>query len=576
MRRYLPFPVFLFLILWIGLMVVGRASLFSDPGTFWHTVLGDGVLHHRSLNTHDTFSYTYAGQPWLSLQWLAEWAMAAANAIGGWDTLLLATVTLLAAFYAWIGARLARCGLHPVLATLAVLLTIAASSHHFHARPHLGSIILLGVSFALLCDVEAGRVRPLRLAALVPLFVVWTNVHGGVLAGLASIGLVVSIWTAWRIARAVAHRRGWHIDPASFPTPLSNKCELLTAWLTVAACAAALLINPYGAAMVEAWLAILRMPLTGLVVEHRALSITTPEGLTTAALGLAYVALLVDTLRTRGWRQAQATWILPAVWLLLAFSRIRHGPLFAAVGAIAMAELLPYSRLAVWLAQFDLFAHSAISSSARREEEPAPTRADCTIQPLASNAAGFPWRAGVIPIGLVALALLLQHQKVQVPVLGANWARQDGGRWPVALLPELKQLEAEAAARRHAAVATGLSGELSELRLFHPLDYGGFLIYNTPGLKTFIDDRCELYGPEFLTEYVAAEREQPEQIETWNRRYRFDAALVHAGSPFDRYLAQSPRWQLVRRAGSAALYRRTAGETAAAQVEQPGGFVAAQ
>lgn len=566
MQRYLSYPVLLFLILWIGLMIVGRASLFADPGVFWHTVLGGDVLNGLHLTTHDTFSYTNAGQPWLSLQWLADGGMAAAHAWGGWDTLLLTTATLLAAFYAWIGARLVRCGLHPILATAAVMVTIAASSHHFHARPHLGSILFLGLTFGLLCDVEAGRVRPVRLIWLVPLFVVWTNVHGGVLAGLASLGLVVAGWTTWHIARAVCRRLNWQVDDAAFPTPLTTPGQMLMAWLVVASCAAALLLNPYGPAMIEAWLAILRMPLTGLIVEHRALNIATPVGFVTAALGLAYLVLLVDTLRHRGWQHVRVTWLLPVVWMLLAWSRVRHGPLFAAVGAIAFAELLPYSRLAAWLTRFELFtapsreASPAHDAAATQPPEPAQRT------PVFNSAAC--WRAGVIPVCLIALALALQHLRVPVPVLGANWARIDDARWPMALLPELKDLEAEAIARRDVALAAGLPVTAAPLRLFNALDYGGFLIYYTPGLKTFIDDRCELYGTEFLSRYVEAEQGQGQWINAWDRQYGFEAALVHAGSPLDRYLAQAPGWQLVRRAGSGALYRRKADNVPAAHVTQ--------
>ena len=36
--------------------------------------------------------------------------------------------------------------------------------------------------------------------------------------------------------------------------------------------------------------------------------------------------------------------------------------------------------------------------------------------------------------------------------------------------------------------------------------FGGFLIYHTPGFRVFIDDRCELYGDEFMVKYVKAGR----------------------------------------------------------------------
>src|SRR5207247_1486579 len=76
---------------------------------------------------------------------------------------------------------------------LAVLLFFA-SSYHFHPRPHLATIVLMGWTFARLCDVENGR-RSLRsLIWLVPVFILWTNLHGGVLGGVATVGCVAAGW----------------------------------------------------------------------------------------------------------------------------------------------------------------------------------------------------------------------------------------------------------------------------------------------------------------------------------------------------------------------------------------------
>jgi hypothetical protein len=44
---------------------------------------------------------------------------------------------------------------------------------------------------------------------------------------------------------------------------------------------------------------------------------------------------------------------------------------------------------------------------------------------------------------------------------------------------------------------------------------GGFLIDYTPGLRVFIDDRCELYGDEWLLNYVHALESDPAQVERW-------------------------------------------------------------
>jgi len=57
--------------------VAGREKMLRDPGTLWHTVVGEQVLRTGALPRTDSFSYTCQGQPWLAQQWLGECAMGA-------------------------------------------------------------------------------------------------------------------------------------------------------------------------------------------------------------------------------------------------------------------------------------------------------------------------------------------------------------------------------------------------------------------------------------------------------------------------------------------------------------------
>src|SRR5437763_3401505 len=95
-KRLLRPEIGLFLGIWLVLMVGGRSRFFLDPGTFWHTVVGEQMLVTGHLIYDDTFSFTFAGQAWSPHQWLGECLMAALHRIGGLDSLLLATVTCLA------------------------------------------------------------------------------------------------------------------------------------------------------------------------------------------------------------------------------------------------------------------------------------------------------------------------------------------------------------------------------------------------------------------------------------------------------------------------------------------------
>ena len=176
-------------------MLAGRSRLFLDPGALWHIVVGERILSQQELPSADDFSCTFAGEPWIAQQWLGECVLALLHRVGGLDTVLLATATLLAGLYTWVGHRLLRAGMHPLIAVLVVALAVLASTYHFHPRPHLINLILLGWTFARLCDFEKGRASLGSLFWLIPLYALWTNIHGGMVGGVATIAAAAAGWS---------------------------------------------------------------------------------------------------------------------------------------------------------------------------------------------------------------------------------------------------------------------------------------------------------------------------------------------------------------------------------------------
>ncbi len=499
----------IFLAIWLILLAGGQSRFFRDPGTFWHTVVGRQILATHQLGDTDVFSFTFAGQPWSPHQWLGECVLAVLHdRLDGLDTLLLATVTLLAWLYTWAAQRLIRAGLHWSLAAVVLVLAIAASTSHFHIRPHIGTILFLGCTCAFLCDFEAGRIELPRLLWLVPMYLVWTNVHGGMLGGLATLVLALAGWTAYRLL--------------GLESPLTGYRQAFAVAVVILACGLTALV-PFGLLLPRIWLGIMDSPiLPQIIMEHAPLEPTRIDGILVLLFGAVYLLALLGTLP--GW--PRVTWLLPLVWFYLACTRIRHAPLFAITALMALADILPRTRWAVRLAQSgsDLFQFPP--------EKPAPSRR------------GLDWRPALLPVGAVVAALLLQVSGVRVPLIGHGWATLDPSYWPVALLPRLRAIQ---------------HSRPEGTPIFNEYLDGGFLIYHTPGLRVFVDDRCELYGDQWLLQYVQAERGQDtaRQIAEWERTYpRFDYALTRSGSAFEAYFHRSDQWQLLEQTPTAALYRR--------------------
>ncbi len=499
--RWLAPGAVAFLLVWLLLLVTGRSAFFKDPGTFWHTTTGEMILKDGFIRA-DPYTFTHAGEWWVPSQWLGEVALAIAHRTGGFTTQLLGAVTLLAAVFALLTARFLRTGLHPILVTGVVALVLGAASSHFHVRPHLFTIAAMTVVAVFLVDTDIARPRLQRLFWLIPLCVVWTNVHGGVMGGISTVCLAFMGWVVfWKLGR---------------PSPVRSWRDVGLLALVVLGCVLSVFVSPYGRDMPRMWGTIMGAPELRLIItEHRPLDVTEPFAWPIVALAAVYLFVLYGTKRNA----IRVSWLLPLVWLVLAFDRCRHAALFAVVTCVVITAMWRHTRWALWMA-------------ARRPD---------FYQP--GSAVERPWWASVwLPTTLVVVSFVLQVTRVPVPLIGSNWVRHDPTHWPVGLLEELKANEPK-------------PGEPNRLFNSNCID-GGFVTYHAPGYKIFVDDRCELYGGPWLVDFVYTQ-DVPAALAKWEAEYgSFDFALTRTHTNFDNYFKASPAWVPVKLTSTANFYKR--------------------
>jgi hypothetical protein len=291
--------------------------------------------------------------------------------------------------------------------------------------------------------------------------------------------------------------------------------------LLVLACGLTALVNPYGTRLLRIWF-YLSGPsvLPQYILEHMPLDPSDFGGRCVLVFGGVYVAALLTTLP----RWPRVTWLIPIVWFALACKSIRHGPLFAITAGMSLADIVPHTHWARWLTRQDTYLY-------REQPEQLPIR--------------WPdWTSALVPVLIVCAATVLQIGQVRVPLLGHDWARLDPNYWPLEARPQLDEF------------ADGTP-------IFNDMLFGGFLIQYAPNVRVFVDDRCELYGDDFLQAYFEAERGHPEQIDIWARQYGVEWALVTPSpdSGFDGYLSRSDSWTPVRKSEAAVLYRRRTNRT---------------
>lgn len=121
--------------------------------------------------------------------------------------------------------------------------------------------------------------------------------------------------------------------------------------------------------------------------------------------------------------------------------------------------------------------------------------------------------------------------------------------------PTTQHLQAELDNFFPAGAVHYLSEHPQQGNMFNQYEWGGYLEWKLPQVKTFIDSRTDIFEyKDVLRDYVA--------ISTMNQTdglllsYNVEYILYPADSPLAHFLSQDPKWQCIFQDGQAVIYRR--------------------
>jgi len=182
-KKLLPDPAGFYglVVFWILLLFSGKRAL-GDGDPFWHIRAGATMLEQGRILTHDVFSHTAAGKEWIAHEWLSEVIMAFIHQVAGLPGVVIFFFFLVSLTFWFLFRTISRLG-GDWLAFFILSLTLAISTSHLLARPHLFSWFFGVLTLAIL--IRGGWF----LLLLPPLTALWTNLHGGFLLGLTLQGI---------------------------------------------------------------------------------------------------------------------------------------------------------------------------------------------------------------------------------------------------------------------------------------------------------------------------------------------------------------------------------------------------
>src|SRR5262245_11094907 len=160
----------------------------ADADLWGHVRFGIDFLQTWRLPSVDPYSYAQ-DLPWINHEWLSEAIMGAAYSVGGPTGLVV--VKAAAVILAYVLVIGAYAGAPPLVGEAAtVFLMWGALPLTMSVRPHLWTFLLVAAVARL---TRSGSSRSMVLIPL--LFVLWVNLHGGWIVGVALVGL----WCAGEI-----------------------------------------------------------------------------------------------------------------------------------------------------------------------------------------------------------------------------------------------------------------------------------------------------------------------------------------------------------------------------------------
>jgi hypothetical protein len=320
---YLSTAITLFFIYYSRLLLLPGSYLLQDPDTFWHIRTGQWILEHAQFPTVDVFSYTAKGNPWIPTEWLSEILFALAFKLGGWRAVVALTSVTAAGLVSVLAFYLLRHVRFSVAIGCTALVALSLSPH-FLARPHIFSYVLVSIWLANLLDAYDDNFDLPPLRVLIPLMILWANLHGSFTFGL----MLLYVFSAVIFFEKFIHRE-------------YTECGRLV--LKVFAASASALINPYGISAALMTLELLQLKFTiPRIVELR------PPDFQTHKIHLLLFVGLLASIAALGIRLRGARLLSFALIMVIGLSYLRGLIMYFCLAPFILArptsESAPYMK----------------------------------------------------------------------------------------------------------------------------------------------------------------------------------------------------------------------------------------
>ena len=506
-KFFKPLTLFLFILVAFSAMSHGLVPLRASQDFWWHLKAGKVIVEGGyQLPEYDVFSYTSADIEWhnheyitqVVMYWVYQIGEGIALGSGVKANIFVKALVITAAFLVLFVLIVQRTG-HAPIAAFVTILALNTSRFTMYPRPPVVTYLFLAIFLFAAYRYVYHKMNRKWLIVLLPLMILWVNMHGGFVLGLIVLG---SFWSGelilWFFKKDKEH--------------LQRGLTLLGVFV---ACIICTFINPYGYHLYEIFINVMSdKELIGNIPEllPPPFEHATSFVLMFSLLGFVVALQIIFKLLKRPMKAMPhpGEYMMAAFFLQQALTHVRHLPIFAITTAVMLATIV-YNLI------------------------PPEMKNDFTEEPLEATDSGKRNALELVcTIFIVILAFGLTsyyfYQQDTFYINGTSYREStyrernrrffsgDGtrpGKYPVKICDFI--------------INNKFHGNM-----FNHINDSGYLIWRlSPELhKTFTDDRYDIFGGKFWrvhNDILGCKPGWKEQLEKW------DINFVLLGSGRDRF-----------------------------------------
>lgn len=243
------------------LVLLSNSKLAGEDDLFWYLSTGRYIVETGSFPSQDVFGFTTTGSAWIPFEW-------------GWDVInyglfqageyfalnIFSTLVILLIFYL-IYRLMQKLNAGTALSVLFMVILALGMMTRFTVKPHLISYLALVILLGVMITYRYLNRENYKILYFIPLiFVVWVNMHMGVLAGFMMLGLYFAAELLGTLFPKYFSRDSARALKAR---------ELARLFIIIVISMLATLINPHGAATFEYAFHIVSMQQLNTIYEWR-------------------------------------------------------------------------------------------------------------------------------------------------------------------------------------------------------------------------------------------------------------------------------------------------------------------